>query len=328
MVMIKWVKGELSMEESVQDIIKLNPAFQERIWGGTRLRETFGYNIPSEKTGECWAISALKNGDCQISEGEYEGKTLSWLYENHRELFGNIENAEFPLLVKLIDAADNLSIQVHPDDEYAYEIEGQEFGKTEAWYILDCGKDTLLEIGHKANSKEQLKNIIYNSEWDQLLNYINIKQGDFFYIPSGTIHAICKNTLIYEIQQSSDLTYRLYDYNRVDNTGKQRELHIDKSIDVITVPQRIDGALPPIREKAEGYEKNTYIKSEYFKTFKYDIEGEAEITNESPFILCTVIDGEGKIGDEKIKKGDNFIIPANYKKLLFLGKLSIMMATV
>lgn len=317
------------MEDYIQDIIKLKPVFQERIWGGTKLRDSFGYDIPSERTGECWAISALKNGDCEIINGEYEGNSLSWLYENHREVFGNIENAEFPLLVKLIDAADNLSIQVHPDDKYAYEVEGQEFGKTEAWYILDCGKDTVLEIGHKAKSKEQLKEMILTNEWEQLLNYINIKKGDFFYIPSGTVHAICKNTLIYEIQQSCDLTYRLYDYNRVDNnSGKQRELHIDKSIDVITVPQKIEEASPAVKENGLGYEKTTYIENDYFKTYKYDISGEAEIINEAPFVLCTVVHGEGKIVDEIIKKGDNFIIPANYKKLSFKGNLSIMMATI
>ena len=121
----------------------------------------------------------------------------------------------------------------------------------------------------------------------------------------------------------------MYDYNRVDSsTGKKRELHIDKSLEVITVPQKIDAALSTVREKAKGYEKTIYTENDYFKTFKYDIKGEAEIINEAPFVLCTVIEGEGKVGDEKIKKGDSFIIPTNYKKLLFTGSLSIMMATV
>lgn len=198
----------------MHNIIKLKPVFKDMIWGGTRLRECFGYNIPSESTGECWAISAHKNGDCEIDSEECSGKTLSWLYKNHRELFGNIENSEFPLLVKIIDAANNLSIQVHPDDKYANEIEKQQFGKTEAWYILGCNDDTLLEIGHNASSKEELADMIKAGKWDKLLNYIPVKKGDFFCIPPGTVHAICKNTLIYEIQQSSDLTYRLYDYNR------------------------------------------------------------------------------------------------------------------
>ena len=317
------------MDGFTQDIIKLNPVFQERIWGGTKLRDGFGYNIPSETTGECWAISALKNGDCEIGNGEYKGKSLSWLYKNHRGIFGNITNEEFPLLVKLIDAADNLSIQVHPDDKYANEIEGQQFGKTEAWYIVECGEDTLLEIGHKASSREELREMIDKGEWDNLLNYINIKKGDFFHIPSGTVHAICKNTLIYEIQQSCDLTYRLYDYARVDNkTGEQRELHTEKSIDVITVPQITNKASVPVREKIEGYEKTTYIENEYFKTFKYDIDGEVEITNEFPFILCTVLEGKGVVGEEEVKKGDNFIIPANYKKVTISGKLSVIMSTV
>ncbi|MEQ8153778.1 MAG: mannose-6-phosphate isomerase, class I [Clostridiaceae bacterium] len=312
----------------MDNIIKLKPVFREKIWGGTKLRTYFGYDIPSETTGECWAISAHSNGDCEIESGEFKGKTLSWLYEKHRELFGNIKNPQFPLLVKLIDAADDLSIQVHPDDKYAKEVEGQKFGKTEAWYIVDADEDALLEIGHNTATKEELANMIENNKFDELLNYQNIKAGDFFYIPSGTVHAICKNTLIYEIQQASDLTYRLFDYKRADKkTGKERELHTKKSIDVITVPQKIDTTFTSDVERGEGYKKNVYIKSEYFSTFKYDVNGKVNLTNDS-FLLCTVVEGSGIVEEEKIKKGDNFIISSGYKDVLITGNVSIMISTI
>lgn len=312
----------------MSSIIKLKPVFKERIWGGTKLRDYFGYDIPSENTGECWAISALSGGDCEIENGEFEGKTLSWLYKNHRGFFGGIKNPEFPLLVKLIDAADNLSIQVHPDDKYAREVEKQQFGKTEAWYIIEAAEETVLEIGHNANTKEELKDMVENEKFQKLLNYRPIKAGDFFYIPSGTVHAICKNTLIYEIQQSSDITYRLYDYNRVEKkTGKQRELHTSKSIDVIKVPQKIDTAFIPTVEAAEGYQKTVYIENEYFSTFKCDVKDRMKLTNES-FLLCTVLEGSGSIGDIEINKGDNFIVPNGYKDIQIAGKISIMISTV
>ncbi|MHC1684436.1 MAG: type I phosphomannose isomerase catalytic subunit [Clostridiaceae bacterium] len=310
------------------NIIKLKPVFQERIWGGTKLKTYFGYDIPSENTGECWAISALKNGDCEIENGEFKGKTLSWLYENHREIFANINNPEFPLLVKLIDAADNLSIQVHPDDKYANEVEKQQFGKTEAWYIIEADEDTVLQIGHNATSKEVLTNLIEEGDYDHLLNFIPIESGEFFYIPSGTVHAICKNTLVYEIQQSSDITYRIYDYNRVDkNTGEQRELHSKKAIDVITVPQNIDVNNDIYVEKEKGYKKTIYIKDKYFSTFKYDIDEKVNFINHT-FMLCTVLEGDGEIDGEAIKKGDNFIIPSGYDKISIVGKISIMISTI
>ncbi|WP_206154821.1 type I phosphomannose isomerase catalytic subunit [Clostridium muellerianum] len=213
----------------MEKIIKLDPIFKYRVWGGTRLKEYFKYDIPTDKTGECGAIAGHKNGDCTIKNGEFKGKTLSWLYENHREYFGGIKDKEFPLLVKLIDASNDLSIQVHPDDEYANSMENGGSEKTEAWYIIDCNENTLLEYGHKVKTKEELAEYIHNGEWESLLNFYNISKEDFFYIPSGTVHAICKDTLVYEIQQSSDITYRVYDYDRVDKkTGKKRELHVKK----------------------------------------------------------------------------------------------------
>lgn len=309
-------------------IIKIIPVFKEKIWGGTSLNDIYGYEIPSDHTGECWAISAHKDGDCYIENEEYKGKTLSQLYSSNRELFGNVQYEEFPLLAKLLDAKDNLSIQVHPSDDYARKVENQEYGKNEAWYILNCNDDTNIEIGHNAKDKEELADMIKTGKWDDLLSYKKINKGDCFFIKTGTVHAICKGSLIYEIQQSSDITYRLYDYDRVDNTtGTTRELHIDKCIDVIEVPQKND-PITPVVTKGENFVKTLFVENDYFNYFKYDISGKVEINEEAPFIMCTVTDGQGSIGEEVIKKGDNFIVPANYGAMQFDGNLEILMATI
>ena len=177
-------------------VLKINPVFKEMIWGGHKLRDVYGYDIPSDNTGECWAISAHKNGDCTISDGEFAGKTLSSLWDEHRELFANIEGDQFPLLVKIIDACNDLSVQVHPNDEYAKAHENS-LGKTECWYVLNTDEGTKMVMGHHAKTKEELVKAIENDDYDNLLNKFDIKEGDFFYIPSGTIHAICSGSLIY-----------------------------------------------------------------------------------------------------------------------------------
>ncbi|MBI6872474.1 mannose-6-phosphate isomerase, class I [Clostridium aciditolerans] len=313
----------------MKEIVRLEPVFKYRVWGGRKLKEYFGYDIPTDKTGECWAISAHKNGDCIIKNGEFKGKTLSWLYENHREHFGNIKNKEFPLLVKLIDASNDLSIQVHPNDEYAYSKENGQLGKTEAWYIIDCNEDTVLEYGHNANTKEELVNYIEEGKWKELLTFKPIKKGDFFYIPSGTVHAICKNTLIYEIQQSSDLTYRVYDYDRVDeNTSEKRELHVEKAIDVIKVPFGDENNVKSIIEKKDGYVKTHYVNSEYFNTVKFDVKDKARINHKALFSLVTVIEGKGTLDGEEIKKGDNFVIPFGYNDFEINGEISFIVSSI
>ncbi|WPC39654.1 mannose-6-phosphate isomerase, class I [Clostridium sp. JS66] len=313
----------------MREIIKLNPVFKDRIWGGTRLKEYFGYDLPTDKIGECWAIAGHKNGDCTIKNGNFKEKTLSWLYENHREYFGGIEDKEFPLLVKLIDASNDLSIQVHPDDKYANSIENGEMGKTEAWYVIDCNEDTLLEYGHNAKTKEQLHDYIYNGKWKKLLNFHKIKRGDFFYIPSGTVHAICKNTLIYEIQQSSDVTYRVYDYDRVDKkTGEKRQLHIEKAIDVIKVPDECKDGITPQVEKNNGYTKTEYINSKYFKTVKFHVDENVNLEYNGSFALVTVLDGSGTLDNEKIEKGDNFILPFGYNNFKINGKVTFIISSM
>lgn len=213
-------------------VYKLNPIFKDKIWGGDYLKKTYNYQSTTN-TGEAWGISGYKGSSSIILNGPYQGNTLYELYKSHKHLFGNYPSDNFPILVKIIEAKDDLSIQVHPNDIYAKQFNS--LGKTECWYIIDCKEDSQIIIGHNALTKEELLTKINNKEYNSLLNKFNINKGDFFKIPAGMIHAICKDTVLLEVQQSSDITYRLYDYDRLDN-GKPRDLHIKESLDVIQVP--------------------------------------------------------------------------------------------
>ncbi|HWT76664.1 MAG TPA: mannose-6-phosphate isomerase, class I [Mobilitalea sp.] len=310
----------------MKNIIFLKPEFKSMIWGGNKLETEFGYRIPSDHTGECWAISAHKNGDCQISNGEFEGRTLSWLWANHRELFGNAEGEVFPLLIKIIDAKTDLSIQVHPDDVYAREKENGALGKTECWYILDCDEDGQIVIGHNAKSKEELKDMIYHNRWKELIRVTGIKKGDFFQIEPGTVHAIKGGTVILETQQNSDITYRLYDYDRLDN-GKPRELHIEKSIDVITCPH-VDKEVRGKNTHNASYDMEELIQCSYYSVKKIDLHGEQDFTQDQKFLNVSVIHGDGKIDGMEIHKGDHFIIPFGYGTYHMEGSLELIVSHI
>lgn len=308
-------------------ILKMKPVFKEMIWGGHKLRDVYGYDIPSDHTGECWALSAHKNGDCTIDGGEFAGKTLSWLFDNHRELFGNIEGNQFPLLVKIIDAKNDLSVQVHPDDAYAKAHEDS-LGKTECWYVLQAEEGTKMVMGHHAETKEDFVKAIEEDDYDHLLNSFQIEEGNFFYIPSGTLHAICSGSLIYEAQQSSDITYRVYDYHRKDADGNERELHVKQSIDVTTVPS--DNSRKQTFEKTalSNGEKTRYVESEFFKVDKYEMNGENIIANDAPFQMISILDGEGTMEGRKVGKGEHFIICSDQKETSFCGNMEIMITTL
>lgn len=310
----------------MREIIFLEPVFKIMIWGGDKLKTDFGYDIPSDHTGECWAISAHNNGDCRIKKGSYEGKQLSWLWDNHRELFGHAQGEVFPLLIKIIDAKADLSIQVHPDDDYARANEKGALGKTECWYILDCDDDGKIVIGHNAKDKQELKDMIGEKRWQELIRIKDIKKGDFFQIDPGTVHAIKAGTLILETQQNSDITYRLYDYDRLDN-GKPRELHIDKSIDVIPCPH-VDNRVAGHKESSKDYEFEELISCNYYTVNKLKLYGEQEFTQDQKFQNISVISGNGSIDGIPIKKGDHFILPFGYGSYLLQGNMELIISHI
>jgi mannose-6-phosphate isomerase len=312
-----------------QQPIFLKPVFKDRIWGGTKLREEYNYSIPTETTGECWGISAHPHGPNEILNGPLTGKTLKEAWEQHRELFSNQEGEEFPLLTKILDASQDLSVQVHPYDEYATKVENYPFGKTECWYIIDCEEGAELVYGHHASSKEEIQQLVGKSEWNKLLRRVKVKPGDFYYIPSGTIHAIGKGIIILETQQSSDITYRVYDYDRKDAEGNLRELHIQKSIDVATTPHQ-DVSFKPILEEKDGYVNKTLIKEDYFTVHHWEVTGSFQHSTNGKYYLMSILDGEGTIETKEdtfpFKKGDHFIIPSTLTEYKMSGASKIIVS--
>ena len=308
----------------MSEILFLKPVFKEVIWGGDALRTRFGYDIPSERTGECWAVSGHKNGDCKIRGGRYDGWSLGRLWQEHRELFGNQPGAQFPLLVKIIDARDDLSIQVHPDDAYAAAHENGSLGKTECWYVLDCDPDATIVVGHNASSKEELKEMIESGRWDELLRIRPIHKGDFFQIEPGTVHAIRKGTLIMETQQSSDVTYRLYDYGRLQD-GKPRQLHLSQSMDVITCPCE-EAAVERSVEETGEYRLERLVSCRFYTVEHADVHGSLRRKGQPLYEILDVLDGEGSINGERIKKGDHFLLPCGYGDYELRGELELMLS--
>ncbi|KRM19979.1 mannose-6-phosphate isomerase [Ligilactobacillus hayakitensis DSM 18933 = JCM 14209] len=306
----------------------LKPQFHEKIWGGTKLKEEYGYDIPSDHTGECWAISAHQNGPATIINGVYEGKTLTWLWDNHREYFGNQAGDVFPLLTKILDAKEDLSVQVHPDDVYAKKY-AHELGKTECWYVLQADAGAEMYYGHNAKTKEELRSLIDNKQWDKLLRKVPVKKGDFLYVPSGTVHAIGKGIMVLETQQSSDTTYRLYDFDRIDQTThKKRELHIKESIDVINVPHQ-DVELKIKTAMHDGCEVTTFVETKYFSVYRWKLNNsQATFKKQAPYTLVSVIDGNGSlIVDGKkyaLKKGMHFILPNQVDSWTLDGKMELI----
>ena len=317
-------------------ILKLTPAIKDYIWGGTRLSKEFDMVSFTDRQAEAWVLSCHEAGHSIVENGEYKGKTLSEVIaEKGKGCLGtNCEKFSFfPILIKLIDARDNLSVQVHPDDEYAMKVEG-EYGKTEAWYIMDCDEGAEIIYGFKKDiSKEEFRKSI---EENTLLDYVNrvkVKKGDIFFIEAGTLHAICKGILLAEVQQNSNTTYRVYDYGRLQN-GKPRELHVEKALDV-TSTKAIDATGKPMGEtvKKDGYSETLLTTCELFTMKRLDIEEKATVTADSTsFVSLVCLDGNGVVmhGDTCVTlyKGESLFIPASYGEVEILGNLTVLESRV
>lgn len=316
----------------MKKLIFLSPVFKDYIWGGTKLKEELKKETTYERVAESWEISANQNGNCRIINEEFNGITLDDLFKNKNlkeTIFGKrcINMDEFPLLIKFIDANDNLSIQVHPDDVFAKK-NGYLNGKSEMWYIMDCGKNTQL-IGGLNNifNRDQLRNAI-NTNIKNFLNYIDVKKGDCVYIPAGVVHSILKDKLICEIQQNSDITYRVYDWDRLDKDGNPRKLHKKEAIDVIKT-----------NVKPEIIHTNSYdivqniMCNEYFKVDKINCKDMfIDKSNENSFYSIVIVEGEGNIitntQNVSLKKGVCFIIPASLGSYKIIGKIEFLKVTI
>ena len=308
----------------------LKPVFQERISGGGKLQELFNYDIPSRTTGEAWVISAHENGPSIVMNGELQGESLLDVWRNYPQLFGSeTTDSDFPLLVKILDANDQLSVQVHPDDRYAKELAQKPYGKTECWYILDCEEGAEIIIGHQAQSREEFQQLVSEGEWQKLFQSIKVKKGDFVYVPSGTLHSIGKGIVILETQQSSDITFRLYDYDRVDPEGKKRELHLEEAMTVMTCPHQ-QVMQDNLKQQLNNLESTRLIEGEYFTVYHWMLGGKVEVPLTTGFLLVSVINGSGQIVTEEsvstVKKGDNFIVPATIGDYFIDGNLEMIVS--
>lgn len=316
--------------------IKLKPAFKDYLWGGTRLRDDFGKDCDFDKIAESWELSCHKDGNSVVADGEYAGLTLAQYIEKEgKSVLGtNCEKFEnFPILIKLIDAKDNLSVQVHPNNEYAQRVEG-EYGKTEMWYVVDCDEGASLLYGFKHNiTKEEFRERIENNTLLEVTNSVPVKKGDVFFIEAGTLHAIGKGILIAEIQQNSNTTYRIYDYGRVGADGKPRQLHIDKAVDVTNLcPAKPYPQSEPV--DMGGWTKKRLAKCEYFTVDVINVDTSAALeADKSSFVNILVLDGGCVLSSEgndavELKKGDSVFIPAGLGKFELTGKCSAVMTHI
>lgn len=299
----------------------LKSHMHEKIWGGIKLRDVFGYEIPSDQTGEYWAISAHPNGVSTITNGPFAGQGLDKVYAEQPQLFGHPTSPVFPLLTKILDASQWLSVQVHPDDAYGLKHEG-ELGKTECWYVLAADEGAEIIYGHNAQSKEELRAQIEAGNWDQLLTKVPVKVGDFFYVPSGTMHAIGGGILILETQQSSDTTYRVYDFDRKDDQGNLRELHLDKSIDVLNLGQPANSR--PVTMQVDDLTSTLLVANDFFAVYKWQLTGQVEMKRTADYLLVSVLEGEGAImvdGETyPLQKGQHFILPHDVDRWTLKGE--------
>ncbi len=299
-------------------ILKLIPSCKDYLWGGEKLRTDFGIQSDMNPLAEAWILSCHPSGPSFLKNGE----TLQQYINEHPGCPGTNCNKfeKFPVLVKLIDAKDNLSIQVHPSDQYALANEG-EYGKTEMWYVLDCEPGAHLYYGFSHEiSREEIISRIQDNTLTEVLNVVPVHKGDCFFIPSGTLHAICKGIVIAEIQQNSNITYRLYDYGRVGADGKQRELHIEKALDVVN-------CMPPEKYDFGG----KLAQCEYFTVSM--ISGEfSNMVGKSSFVSLLIVDGEGTLncGGETIHvcKGGSFFLPAGSGEFRLNGQCQALMTTI
>lgn len=307
-----------------KQLYKIEPFFEPRIWGGERLKERYGYTTDISPVGEVYNVVALPGqADCGVSG---TGKTLSQLYVEKPEWFC-CDTEQLPIRVNILDPLDSLSVQLHPDDEYALQHDNSR-GKPEAWVILDTPPDGRIAFGHYARSREEFKQLSENHDFDALVRYIPAKKDWYLDIPAGTLHAIGKDVLTYNVSRNADLTYRLYDYHRVDpNTGHERELHIDKVIDNVVVPDDAKDFQWFDSSEANGCELTRYWNEPGLYTL-LRLKTRSEGRYSQPrFAFITLVEGEGEINGLAVKKGETIFVPDNFGELTLRGEIDCFIAS-
>ena len=314
---------------------QLSPAFKDYLWGGTKLRDVYGKNCDFDKVAESWELSTHPAGESTLAGGDHPGLTLSQYFQQFPEVLGKNARAfrDFPVLIKLIDAKDPLSIQVHPSDEYALRVEG-EYGKTEMWVIVDCEPGAFLYFGmNRPVSKEEFQQRIENNTVLEVLNKVEVHPGDVFFIQSGTIHAIGAGILICEIQQNSNCTYRVYDYDRRGADGKPRELHVEKALEVSRFTPSPRQETTAGEETVPGGKKRPLAACNYFATQRLTVDTVMELeVGEDSFASLIVLTGSGTAAGPENQvsfvPGDSLFVPAGTGKVTLTGPCTVVKTTV
>lgn len=314
-------------------VYKLKSALKNYLWGGQKLIEKYN-KVSDDIVAESWLVSFHKDGPSIIVNGQYEGMNLiDYLSEVTPSVLGTKGSTfkEFPILVKFLDAKQDLSIQVHPNDDYALEVEG-EYGKNEMWIVLEAEENAGIYYGVKDSlTKQQYREAIENNTICDVLNFIHVKAGDVYYIPAGTIHAVGQGLVICEIQQSSNSTYRVYDFNRVGPDGKLRDLHIDKAVDVSHL-EPVSFEVTSKWEKFDGYSLRNLLSNQYFSVKMMKIEAELQLSSSvESFQAVVITEGEGTLvfEDESLEfvKGDSFFVEANTDYTI-VGHCDLVVASI
>ncbi|MEZ2414541.1 type I phosphomannose isomerase catalytic subunit [Muriicola sp. E247] len=299
--------------------LKFQPILKERLWGGTKLSEQLNKPSRSDITGESWELSGVQGDVSEVANGEYKGSSLNALIEHWGpDLLGKsvIERfgKEFPILIKFIDAKQDLSIQLHPHDELA-KSRHNSFGKTEMWYVMDADKDANLIVGfNQPMTREKYVESLEKKTLLEYMNYEKVTAGDTFFINTGKIHAIGAGVLLAEIQQTSDITYRVYDFDRRDKEGNLRELHTDLALDAIDFEQKSDFKVSYDRAIDKV---NPMVSCPYFKTnfLQLTTDMKQEVGSRDSFTIYMCVEGKAEISNEAgsvtIKRGETILLPAN-----------------
>lgn len=308
----------------------LKPAGKNYLWGGDRLNTDFGKNIKLSPLAETWECSVHPDGPSTAATGRYAGTGLAQILKMHPEYLGtNCGNKGLPVLIKFIDAKQNLSVQVHPDDAYANENENGQSGKNELWYVVDAEPGACLIVGMKKDcTPDEVREAIAGGTLETLLNRIPVKKGEAYYIPAGTVHAICSGVLIAEIQQNSNLTYRLYDYNRRDAYGMPRELHVGKALDVADLRGREAKKADYTSESGDG----TVCENGLFRVERRSGEISDFSAGKDSFAVILCVSGSGLLkyrgGGMPIKAGDCVFVPAKSYRMNITGDLEMLITSV
>ena len=308
------------MNKENDKVLFLDSPLREMIWGGKYFKDVLNLTKEDKDFGELWTISGYKDFPSTIKNGKYQGVTLDKLYKEHHDLFATSTAAEFPILVKMIATSADLSVQVHPDDEYAKK--DNDLGKTESWLIINSDHGRIV-YGHNQIDKANLEKMARSGDFS-FLKYHDVKRGNFVPVPAGTIHALGKGLVLLEVQQSSNLTYRLYDYNRKDKNGNLRELHLDKSLDVIKVPNDVTIDDTDYLDSRDDY---VLWDNEYFNIKLVNVRRQIRFMNkEHKYYLCTVASGLFRYEDMIISVGESFIVTSNAieEEIKGKGKLVIV----